>query len=93
MFQNNESSGGQVVGGFIVGVASKIDRSSLKVYKGGVTYKQWEFIYNPLEQVQTFGGGTSMIPAGSLNLGAYGNCTSANPCNSPPQPPQPQIPH
>lgn len=75
--QNDESTG-EVIGGFIVGVASKIDKPSLKVYKGGTTYKQWEFIYNPLEQVQTFGGGTVIggTPAGP----------------QPPTPPQPQPP-
>ena len=83
IFQNNESTG-QVIGGFIVGVASKIDRPSLKVYKGGTTYKQWEFIYNPLEQVQTFGGGGTIggKPTGFPSIGM-----------PTPQPPQPQIPH
>ena len=77
-------SSGQVLGGFIVGVASKIDKPSLKTYKGGATYKQWEFIYNPLEQVQTIGGG-------AIIGGATGN---ANGFGLPvPQPPQPQIPH
>lgn len=53
----NESSdsSGPVMGGFIIGVAGKSDKSSIKVYKGGVTYKQWEFIFNPLEQVQAIG--------------------------------------
>jgi len=40
---------GPVLGGFITGVASKIDSPSIKVYKGGKTYQQWEFIWNPLE--------------------------------------------
>ncbi|HEV2299533.1 MAG TPA: hypothetical protein VGR72_13590 [Candidatus Acidoferrales bacterium] len=76
--QDAESSDQQVVGGFIVGVASKINKPSLKVYKGGTTYKQWEFIYNPLEQVQTFGGGTVI---GGAPVGPQ-----------PPTPPQPQPP-
>lgn len=41
---------GPVLGAFVTGVASKIDRPSLKVYKGGTTYQQWEFIWNPLEE-------------------------------------------
>lgn len=74
---------GPIIGGFIVGVASKVDKPSLKVYKGGATYKQWEFIYNPLEQVQTFGGGSVI---GGTILGQ----TPGMPV---PQPPQiPQIP-
>ncbi len=40
---------GPVLGGFITGVAGKIDSPSIKVYKGGKTYQQWEFIWNPLE--------------------------------------------
>ncbi|MGB7025394.1 MAG: hypothetical protein WBD73_16505 [Candidatus Acidiferrales bacterium] len=89
----NESSdsSGPVMGGFIIGVAGKSEKSSIKVYQGGVTYKQWEFIFNPLEQVRTIGTVAS-APA-NLNLGAYGTCTSSSPCNPPPQPPQqPQIP-
>lgn len=81
--QEAESSDQQVIGGFIVGVASKINRPSLKVYNGGTTYKQWEFIYNPLEQVQTFGG----TP---ISIGAP---TPGQPQAPPiPQPPQPQNP-
>lgn len=51
-------SGGDepIIGGFIIGVAGKSDRPSIKIYKGGRTYKQWEFIFNPLEQMQTIGG-------------------------------------
>jgi type II secretory pathway pseudopilin PulG len=38
---------GAVIGGNIIGVGSKIKQSSLRVYLGGDTYEQWEFIYNP----------------------------------------------
>jgi hypothetical protein len=37
-----------VVGGNIIGVGSKTDRSSLRVYLGQDNYKNWEFIWNPL---------------------------------------------
>jgi hypothetical protein len=40
--------GGSVVGGNIIGVGSKIDKSSLRVYVGEDNYKNWEFIWNPL---------------------------------------------
>jgi type II secretory pathway pseudopilin PulG len=46
-----QSLGGSVVGGNIVGVGSKIDRTALKVYKGQNNYKNWEFIWNPLRAV------------------------------------------
>ncbi|HEV2287627.1 MAG TPA: hypothetical protein VGR81_01600 [Candidatus Acidoferrales bacterium] len=77
---------GQVMGGFIIGVASKIAKSSIKVYKGGTTYKQWEFIFNPLEQVQTISGG-------SIGPSVPGSQQPTNPLGLPQQPPQqPQIP-
>lgn len=86
----NESSdsSGPVMGGFIIGVAGKSDKSSIKVYKGGVTYKQWEFIFNPLEQVQTIG--TVLTTTGSQQ---QGTAPFGMPQPLQPQPPQqPQIP-
>jgi len=41
---------GPVLGAFITGVASKVDRPSIRVYKGGKKYLDWEFIWNPLEE-------------------------------------------
>jgi type II secretory pathway pseudopilin PulG len=38
---------GAVIGGNIIGVGSKIKESSLRVYHGGETYEEWEFIWNP----------------------------------------------
>ncbi|MHB8540716.1 MAG: hypothetical protein ACYDCD_07210 [Candidatus Acidiferrales bacterium] len=84
-----ESSGlsGPVIGGFIIGVAGKSDKPSIKVYKGGVTYKQWEFIFNPLEQIQTIGTLSSgPAPATGQQPG------SSVPFGMPPQPPPPQPP-
>jgi hypothetical protein len=40
---------GPVLGGFLTGVGSKVDRKSVKLYKGAKKYKDWEFIWNPLE--------------------------------------------
>ena len=40
---------GPVLGAFIDGVGSTVDKASLKVYKGGKKYKDWEFIWNPIE--------------------------------------------
>ena len=40
---------GPVLGAFITGVASKVDRPSIRVYNGGKKYIDWEFIWNPLE--------------------------------------------
>jgi type II secretory pathway pseudopilin PulG len=38
---------GAVLGGNIIGVGSKIKKPSLRIYLGGDTYEQWEFIWNP----------------------------------------------
>ncbi len=83
----NESSdsSGPVMGGFIIGVAGKSDKSSIKVYKGGVTYKQWEFIFNPLEQVQTIGTVSTGPATGTQQQGTA-------PFGMPQPPQQPQIP-
>jgi type II secretory pathway pseudopilin PulG len=65
--QGLSTSGGPVVGGTIIGVGSKVDKRSVKVYKGGKTYKQWEFIWNPLaeSQISTQSGGVpGATPAG-----------------------------
>lgn len=40
---------GPVIGGFLTGVASKVESPSVKIYKGGKKYINWEFIWNPLE--------------------------------------------
>jgi len=41
---------GDVIGGNIIGVGSKIKKPSLRYYLGGDTYQQWEFIWNPAGQ-------------------------------------------
>ena len=38
------------MGGNIIGVGSKIKKPSLRIYLGGDTYQQWEFIWNPTGQ-------------------------------------------
>ena len=48
---------GAVIGGNIIGVGSKMKDSSLRVYEGGDTYEQWEFIFNPIQQVAIPGQG------------------------------------
>ena len=41
---------GDVIGGNIIGVGSKIKKPSIRVYLGGDTYEKWEFIWNPVGQ-------------------------------------------
>jgi type II secretory pathway pseudopilin PulG len=54
---------GPVIGGNIIGVGSKIKQPSLMVYKGGDKYEEWEFIWNPMQQVPVAGQGTPVNPA------------------------------
>lgn len=42
---------GTVVGGNIIGVGSKMKQPSLRIYLGGETYQEWEFIWNPTGQI------------------------------------------
>ncbi len=91
---DSTDSNGEVIGGFIIGVAGKQDKPSIKVYKGGATYKRWEFIFNPLEQVQTIGTtliGPQTNPAGTLPNGQP-QIPNQPPQQQPQVPQQPQIP-
>ncbi len=38
-----------MIGGNIIGVASKVKKDSLMVYNKGTTYYEWEFIWNPMQ--------------------------------------------
>jgi hypothetical protein len=78
---------GPVIGAFLTGVGggTKSDSPSIKVYNGGKKYKDWEFIWNPLEdQARAVQQGLSNpgLPIGSPAGGA-GN-GSANPVGNPP---------
>lgn len=72
--------GGAIMGGNIIGVGSKVDKASLKVYLGGDNYKDWEFIWNPLS---SRGG----VPGQTPNL----NSPAAPPTGAP-QPPTVNVP-
>jgi hypothetical protein len=89
---DSTDSNGEVVGGFIVGVAGKQNKPSIKVYKGGTTYKRWEFIFNPLEQVQTIGG-LSAAPTSPVGSQPNGQTPFSNQFQLPQMPQQqPQNP-
>src|SRR5882762_10509700 len=48
---------GAVIGGNIIGVASKVKQDSLRVYEGGDRYELWEFIWSPQQQIAIPGQG------------------------------------
>jgi hypothetical protein len=72
-----EAVDGPVMGGFAIGVASKIKQPSLIVYQGGKTYFDWEFIYNPL--MTAGGAATPVNPTGQPANGAAQPGTSPAP--------------
>jgi hypothetical protein len=55
---------GAVLGGNIAGVGSKIKKPSLKVYMGGDTYQEWEFIFNANGQQVVIPGQAPLNPNG-----------------------------
>ncbi len=74
-----------VIGGFLVGVGSTVDRASVKVYKGGKKYDQWEFIYNPIEeQALAIQQGLSQVGAGTSLMGSPAGVNQP-PTSQPPQ--------
>ncbi len=46
---------GPVIGGNIIGVGSKIARRSVRIYEGGRSYREWEFIWDPSKDTVTVG--------------------------------------
>lgn len=63
---------GQVIGGNIIGVGSKIKMPSFRQYLGGDTYEKWEFIYNPMLAANRLGQ-----PPTQQQIGAPGQPTTA----------------
>src|SRR6266852_4181215 len=86
---------GTIIGGNIIGVASKINRTSIKVYDSGTTYRAWEFIYNPSKDVTPIG--QTGVVVGTPNNQPPGtnpaSGTMPGSPNPPPQNPPPQNPH
>ena len=74
---------GAVIGGNIIGVASKVKQSSLRVYEGGDTYETWEFIWNPQGQVAIPGQG---LPGPGAPTGAPGVQSPLQPAADTPPP-------
>ena len=74
---------GKVLGGNIIGVGSKVDKTSIRAYEGSTTYREWEFLFDPAKDVAGVGarpGAPVGTPAGSQ---------TNPPGGSPPPPPVP----
>lgn len=90
----SDMSTGPVIGGNIIGVGGSAKKASVKVYLGGKTYRDWEFIWNPLAEATISSNQTGVLP-GQPVTGAPG--AQPNPMQTPqtptmPQPPQNQPP-
>ena len=70
---------GPVLGGFLIGVGSKVKRPSLMVYQGGKTYYEWEFIWNPLATANGTGQLPGAAPAGATPPNGTAQPTTAQP--------------
>jgi type II secretory pathway pseudopilin PulG len=71
-----EALQGDVIGGNLVGVGSKVKKPSIKVYNGGTTYYEWEFIWKPVQGQAGATGATGAVPASAQNpQGVLNNIT------------------
>jgi hypothetical protein len=66
---------GKVFGGNIIGVGSKVKRRSLRVYDGGSTYLEWEFIWDATKEAV----GQPVAPAGQPGKGTQPPLTPPRP--------------
>lgn len=107
--QNDSSSNPQpiptddiptIVGGNIIGVGGKINKSSIIVYEHAKNYRLFEFIWDPTKDASGFGQlptgpGIGFIPGQAApGVPIPGQQNPANPPQNPPNPPQnpPQSP-
>ncbi len=84
---------GQMFGGQLIGVGSKVHQNSIRVLDGGTTYFQWEFIWDPTKPGNMPGqgpqpGGAQTPPAGTGTGPAPPQNPPQNPQQNPPQNPQ-----
>jgi hypothetical protein len=76
--------GGQVVGGGMAGVASKLEQDGIKVYKDRTPYNEWEFVYDITKDTSRGGAAGAQSPAPAQN--------GANPTNPTATPGTPAAP-
>ena len=78
---------GPVLGGFLTGVGSKVDKRSVIWYHGAKKYSDWEFIWNPLEdqaaaaqqQLNQAAGAGASTQGGLPVANPFGGSTTSNP--------------
>jgi len=87
--------GGQVFGGNIVGVASKIKKPSIMIYEDGRSYIEWEFVWDPSKDApvqigQPQQGNPGGAPPGTTPPGTPPGTNPPGGSNPPQNPPPPQ---
>lgn len=86
---------GDIIGGNIIGVASKVNERSVKVYEKATRYRMFEFYWDPAKDqaaaVQQ-GMQPGAVPGGNMNGLAPGTPVPGAPQPNPQQTPQPQNP-
>lgn len=95
--QNTSPMDSTVFGGQLVGVGSKVDRKSIRFYRGYGKYREWEFIWDPAAEAAAAAGlapagAGSLLPGGSLPTGPqpFGATPANPPQTNPPQTNPPQ---
>jgi hypothetical protein len=79
---------GQVIGGGIAGVATKIDGEGIKLYNERTKYKEWEFIYDLSKDTGTTG--QRQVPQGQqMQQNGINGMGSPSPFGSSAQPSTP----
>jgi type II secretory pathway pseudopilin PulG len=78
---------GDMVGGNLIGVASKVNAKSVKVFMGREKYRDWEFLWNPLE-----GAKGVAVPGSAPAAGGKSEPGAPKP-PTPPAPKPPEIPN
>jgi hypothetical protein len=78
-----------IIGGNIIGVGSKVNKSSIIVYDKATNYRLFEFIWDPSKD--SFGAGQPGLQTGTGLGQPVGQQPGLNPANPPQQPP-PQNP-
>jgi hypothetical protein len=68
-------------GAGIAGVASKYQASGIKIYKDHAKYNEWEFIYDPRDEIVAMGG--SPLPPAGDQTGLSGSPGFSQPIGTP----------
>jgi type II secretory pathway pseudopilin PulG len=79
----SEQNQSDVIGGNLVGVGSKVKKPSIKVYNGGTTYYQWEFIWKPQQGLLGGAAGATTPASGAAGAASGPAGNSSAPTNSP----------